>query len=211
MDPRVAGATEAQLQQWRAELEGGAERVGWKIGFSTQASQQQAGLSAPVVGHVTSATVVHYGAHLSLAGGTRVMVEPEVAIEVGEKLEAVALAAAIEVIDVDRPFLEIEQIVETNIFHRHVMFGDFRPGYPPPRTAALLVNGQDRERDAVEGFDPAATIALVAETLALTGESLQPGDKIIAGALLPAVEVTPGDLVGVQLDNLGMVQLIFKE
>ena len=138
------------------------------------------------------------------------MVEPEVAIEVGEKLEAVALAAAIEVVDVDAPFTDIERIVEENVFHRGFLLGDFRPGYPPPRSAAVLVDGQDREREAVESFDSAAIIALVVETLVLAGEALLPGDKILAGALTPPVEVSPGDRVGIQLDNLGMVQLLCK-
>lgn len=210
MDPLVIGATESQLERWRGELAGGAERVGWKIGFNTQPAQQEAGISTPVIGYLTSTTLVPYGAHLSLDGGTRVMVEPEVAIEVGENLDAVALAAAIEVVDIDAPFTDIEQIVEGNVFHRAVLMGDFRPGYPPPRTAALLVNGEDRQREPVEGFDSEAVIKLVAETLAVAGEALLPGDKIIAGSLTPPVEVSPGDLVGVQLDNLGMVQLIFK-
>ncbi len=210
MDPQVIGATELQLERWRAELAGGAERVGWKIGFNGQAAQQQAGLSSPVVGYLTSATRLPYGAHLPLEGGTRVMVEPEVAIEVGEKLEAVALAAAIEVVDVDAPFTDLERIVEENVFHRGFLLGDFRPGYPPPRSAAVLVDGQDREREAVESFDSAAIIALVVETLALAGEALLPGDKILAGALTPPVEVSPGDRVGIQLDNLGMVQLLCK-
>lgn len=210
MDPRVIGPTESQLERWRAELEGGAERIGWKVGFNSQSAQQQAGISAPVVGYLTSATLLPYGAHLPLDGGTRLMVEPEVAIEVGEKLQAVALAAAIEVVDVDAPFSDIEQIVEGNIFHRGFLLGDFRPGYPPPRSAAVLVNGEDRERETVESFDSAAIIALVAETLAVAGESLIPGDQIIAGALTPPVEVSPGDRVGIQLDNLGMVQLLCK-
>ena len=202
---------ELQLDLWRSALAGGAERVGWKIGFNTDAAQRQAGIVEPVVGYLTSATTIKYGAHMSLAGFTRAMVEPEVAIEVGDDGEAVALAAAIEVVDVNAPFSDVEAIVAGNIFHRAALLGDFRPNYPPPRTAAVLVNGHYSEEANVVDFDSTDTIGLVASTLAEAGERLEPGDKIIAGSLTPPVEVSAGDIVGVQLDNLGTVQLIFKD
>lgn len=204
-------AFELQLDLWRSALAGGAERVGWKIGFNTDAAQQQAAIVEPVVGYLTSATTIKYGAHVSLAGFSRPMVEPEVAIEVGDDGDAVALAAAIEVVDVNAPFSDVEGIVAGNIFHRAALLGDFRPNYPPPRTAVVLVNGHPSQEAAVEDFDSTDTISLVASALAEAGERLEPGDKIIAGSLTPPVEVSPGDIVGVQLDNLGMVQLIFKD
>jgi 2-keto-4-pentenoate hydratase len=211
MDPLVMAATELQFQQWREALAGGAQRIGWKIGFNTPAAQEEAGISSPAIGYLTSATTVAYGSHLSLEGTTRPMVEAEVAIEVGESGTAVALAAAIEVVDVDAPFQEVERVVAANIFHRAVLLGDFRPGFPPPRTAAILVNGQDRERVEVGHFDPEEAIRLVTEGLAGIGEALLPGDKIIAGSLTPPVALSPGDLVGIQMDNLGMIQLAFKK
>lgn len=203
-------ATQVQLDLWRSALAAGAERVGWKIGFNTPAAQQEAGIDTPAIGYLTSATTVRYGAHLSLEGVTRAMVEPEVAIEVGDFGDAAALAAAIEVVDVDAPFSDVERVVAANIFHRAVLLGDFRPNYPPPRTVAVLVNGQDRHRVEVDQFDAEEVISFVSRELAEVGETLQPGDKIIAGSLTPPVEISPGDLVGVQMDNLGMVQLVFK-
>jgi 2-keto-4-pentenoate hydratase len=92
-----------------------------------------------------------------------------------------------------------------------VLLGDFRPNYPPPRKAAVLVTGQERESVEVDpDFDPNEVIAFVSRELAEVGETVKPGDKIIAGSLTPPVEVFPGDLVGVQMDNLGMIQLVFK-
>jgi len=210
MDPRVLAPMQVQLDLWRSALAAGAERIGWKIGFNTPAAQEEAGIEGAVIGFLTSATSVRYGSHLSLAGVTKSMIEPEVAIEVGEMGDAVALAAAIEVVDVNAPFSEIEGIVAGNIFHRGVLLGDFRPGYLPPRHAAVLVDGQERARVDVEDFDPEEIIAFVARELAEVGETVLPGDKIIAGSLTPPVDVSPGDRVGVQLDNLGMIQLFFK-
>jgi hypothetical protein len=33
-DPRIVAATRTQVDRWRAALDGGAERVGWKLGTS---------------------------------------------------------------------------------------------------------------------------------------------------------------------------------
>ncbi|MGH3994740.1 MAG: hypothetical protein ACRDSN_20035, partial [Pseudonocardiaceae bacterium] len=210
MDPRLLMPMQVQLDLWRSALAAGAQRIGWKIGFDKPAAQEEAGIDTPAIGFLTSATNIRYGAHVSLGGMTRAMIEPEVAIEVGDFGDAIALAAAIEVVDVDAPFSDIEGIVAGNIFHRGVLLGDFRPGYPPPRYAAVLVDGQDRERVDVGEFDPEEVIAFVARELNEVGETLKPGDKIIAGSLTPPVEVSAGDRVGVQMDNLGMVQLFFK-
>ena len=203
-------AMQVQLDLWRSALASGAERIGWKIGFNTPAAQEEAGIDSSVIGFLTSATSVGYGSHLSLEGTTRAMIEPEIAIEVGEMGDAVALAAAIEVVDVNAPFSDIEGVVAGNIFHRAALLGDFRPGYPPPRHAAVLIGGEDRERADVNDFDPDEIIAFVSRELAEVGETVKPGDKIIAGSLTPPVEISPGDRVGVQMDNLGMVQLFFR-
>jgi 2-keto-4-pentenoate hydratase len=210
MDPKVMAPMQVQLDLWRSALAAGAQRVGWKIGFNTPAAQQEAGIESPAIGFITSATTVRYGAHVSLGGFTRALVEPEVAIEVGELGDAVALAAAVEVVDVDAPFSDVERVVAGNIFHRAVLLGDFRPGYPPPRRTAVLVDGHERERADVDDFDPDEVIQFVSRELAEVGETVKPGDKIIAGSLTPPVEVSPGDRLGVQMDNLGMIQLFFK-
>lgn len=210
MDPRVMIATQVQLDLWRSALASGARRIGWKLGFNTPAAQEEAGIESPVIGFLTSATSVPYGSHVPLDGTTKPMVEPEVAIEVGETGTAVALAAAIELVDVTAPFSDLEAVVAGNIFHRAVLLGDFRPNYPPPRKAAVLVDGQEREStDSVE-LDPDEVIAFVSRELAEVGETVLPGDKIIAGSLTPPVAVEPGDRVGVQMDNLGMIQLFFR-
>jgi 2-oxo-3-hexenedioate decarboxylase len=210
MDPRVMIATQVQLDLWHSALASGARRIGWKLGFNTPAAQEEAGIDTPVIGFLTSATSVPYGSHVPLDGTTKPMVEPEVAIEVGEMGDAIALAAAIEVVDVDAPFSDLEAVVAANIFHRGVLLGDFRPNYPPPRKAAVLVDGQVRETTEVEDFDANEIISFVSRELAEVGETVLPGDKIIAGSLTPPVEVSPGDRVGVQMDNLGMIQLFFR-
>jgi hypothetical protein len=50
MDGRLAVALDRQLRAWRAALELGAERVGWKLGTG---DRERVG-NRPAIGHLTS-------------------------------------------------------------------------------------------------------------------------------------------------------------
>ena len=210
MDPRVLAGTQRQLESWRAELEGGAQRVGWKIAFNAEGVQQRVGIDSPVVGYMTSSTVLKYGSRYSVAGARNLLVEPEISIEIGPTLEPAALGAAIEIVDVDQPVDDLESVVASNLFHRGVLFGGSRPGARPPAEAAVLVNGEERERAEIQ-FDEWEIVGVVSQTLGAAGETLQPGDQIIAGSLTTPVEVQPGDSVGVQVGPLGFLQALFVD
>ena len=74
----------------------------------------------------------------------------------------------------------------------------------------MLVNGEERERAEIQ-FDEWEIVGVVSQTLAAAGETLQPGDQIIAGSLTTPIEVAPGDSVGVQIGPLGFLQALFVE
>jgi 2-keto-4-pentenoate hydratase len=199
----------ALLARREAELSEGARPVGWKVGFNLPALWPQLGIDAPVAGYLTSSTVVEPGSAVSLEGWTRPVLEPEIAITVGEDGGVAALAPAIEVIDADLPFEDVEAILARNIFHRAVAFGA-----PAPRPSLdgfacrVTRNGEEAGvADATE--DPGQTVARVAEFLAAHGAQLRPGDRIIAGTLTPPLPVAPGDEIGVDLGALGTIALRF--
>ena len=210
MDPRVLAGTQRQLESWRAELAGGAERVGWKIAFNAEGVQQRVGIDSPVVGYMTTNTLLRYGARYAVGAARNLLIEPEISIEIGPTLEPAALGAAIEIVDVDSPVDDLEAVVASNLFHRGVLFGGSRAGVRPPPEAAVLVNGEERERAEIQ-FDEWEVVDVVSQTLAAGGETLQPGDQIIAGSLTTPVEVRPGDSVGVQVGPLGFLQMLFVE
>jgi len=215
---------QAQLARWHATLADGATRIGWKTGINAPAVQRALGIDDVVLGHLTSATALLPGATHSLAGSTRVGMEAEVALHVGTDLPggatrdaaraAVAgLGAAIELVDIDRPFDDLEAIVAGNVFHRAVTFG---AATPPPAgawlggvTAHIVRNGEQAEAlDAgVAAGDLVDIVRFVADTLAACGERLCAGDRIIAGSLGRLVFVEPGDVVAADLGRLGCVTL----
>ncbi|MDX6669996.1 MAG: hypothetical protein QOI91_359 [Solirubrobacteraceae bacterium] len=200
---------QALLARREAELSDGARPVGWKVGFNLPALWPQLGIDAPVAGYLTSSTVVEPGAEVSLAGWARPVLEPEVAITVGDGGSVAALAPAIELIDADLPFEDVEAILARNIFHRAVAFGAPAPRPSLDEFACRVTRNGEEAGAADTTEDPADTVARVAEFLAAHGARLVPGDRIIAGTLTPPLPVEPGDEVAVDLGALGGVSLRF--
>jgi len=203
-------AYQQQLGHWRAALGSGAGRIGWKIGLNVPAVQERLGIERPVVGHLTTASLIGAdGAH-SLAGARKPMVEPEIAIEMGPDGAIMGLAPAIEVADVDRPLDDAGEIVAGNVFHRAVAIGPSSPradaaGIP----AVLSVNGRQVGAADAGTARLAETVRLVDETLRAAGESLEAGDRIIAGSLTAPAAVEPGDTAAVDLGPLGRLEVSF--
>jgi 2-oxo-hept-3-ene-1,7-dioate hydratase len=220
LDPRVEAGLRRQLEDWRRLLGEGAGRLGWKIGFNDPKMQDKLGLSGPVIGFLTSATVIEAGGSHSLAGAGRPLVEPEVAIElrrdvgpgaeVDEALAAIqSLGSAIEIIDMPAPPEDVEEALAGNVFHRGVALGPYRQDAAVGGVVATVtVSGEQRESAPAE-VDLADTIRLVADLLGACGERLTGGDRIIAGTLTRPVPVSAGDRVEADLGPLGRVELAF--
>lgn len=211
LDPRVQAGMRRQLRDWQRLLESGATRVGWKIGLNPPAMLERLGLERPVAGHLTSATWLDSGATHSLTGASNVVVEPEVAVEIGPGGEIAALAPALEVVDIDRAPDDLEDVVATNVFHRAVTIGPPAHGELQGGEATVTRNGGVAER-----FDPgraagdlATAVATIGSTLLACGEQLEPGDWIITGVLAGPFPVEPGDSLALDLGPIGRVELSF--
>jgi 2-oxo-3-hexenedioate decarboxylase len=218
VDPRVVAGLHEQLESWRAELKGGARRVGWKIGLNVPEIQEKLGLREAVIGFLTSATQLEPGGEYAGADAVELKAEPEIAIRLGrdvagdadadEARQAIAgLAAAIELVDVGRPPSDFQSIIAANIFHRAFVMGPPQPALPAEGVdAEVAVNG-DRRAQARAPDDFAEVVMLVARLLEAAGERLREGDTIIGGSLTEQVDVGPGDHVAADLGKLGRVEV----
>jgi 2-keto-4-pentenoate hydratase len=204
-------AYQRQLTHWRAGLDSGAHRIGWKVGLNPPKVQEALSLSGPVVGHLTSATLLGAdGAH-SLAGAQAPKAEPEIAIEIGPDKTIAGLGPAIELVDI--PALpsgpgDVPEVVATNIFHRAVAIGSSKPVQSPDGAAwTFTVDGQVVSEGDASDYPLADMIHAVADTLDEAGESLDAGDRIIAGALAPPPDVQPGQRLKLDLGSLGSIEV----
>ena len=138
--------------------------VGWKIGFNTPAIQEHFGLTDAVVGYMTDTGVSADGATVSLAGWGAPAVEVEVAVRVGDDGAVAGLAPALELVDLDISFDDIEPVLAGNICHRGVIFGDEVPGVDPWAMVATVTKAGDVVAEGVldrgPGGDPAVRALL---------------------------------------------------
>jgi 2-oxo-3-hexenedioate decarboxylase len=213
--PRVVTALDAQLDRWRAALAGGARRIGWKIGLNFPEVEQVIGRQ-PVIGHLTSRTLLSSGAGYAIEPGAELRAETEVALSIGRRVapeadrdEAQAaisgVAVALELVDVKRPPDDLEGIVIANAAHRAFAVGSARAVDPSGLEARLALNGKVCE-SATPDDDYGETVLAVAQLLGAVGEGLRRGDRILAGSLTH-VPVQPGDEVRAEIEALGALDL----
>ena len=215
---------QVQLSKWERILESGHKRVGWKIGFNVAADQQRLRLPSPIVGFLTSESVLDSGNTYKGKEDAKLMVEAEVAILIGKNVSADAdksqladaiegYAPAIEIVDVARTSHDITSILEDNIFHETVIFGEVNKNLPELSakdiSAQVLVNNQVAKTGDHTRYpdDLCDVVSVVANTLAKQGECLQAGDWIISGSITQPFEVHGGDYVEVSMSPLGLLSL----
>ncbi len=211
-DPRAQAGLRRQMALRHERLGRGEERLGWKVGFGAPASLELLGITAPLVGFLTDATLRPDGATVDTSTWDRGVVEFEVAVYIGADLAVgadatdarsavAAVGPAIELANIDlTPGPEaVAEILAGNIFHEVLILGR-----PDPGRAGLDISGLEA-RVIVDGADYAATselealtgrypevVATVATTLATQGERLRAGDVIITGSVFPPVPVGVG-------------------
>lgn len=74
------------------------------------------------------------------------------------------------------------------------------------------VNGEIIETGVSGGVlgDPALGVAWLADKLAEHGDALEAGETVLAGSFTRPVWVTPGDVVSVDYQDLGTVEVAFR-
>ncbi|MGZ4388382.1 MAG: hypothetical protein ACXVZL_03280, partial [Gaiellaceae bacterium] len=194
-DDRVDRGMRALLELRARRLEAGERPIGWKLGFGAPAALERLGTSAPLVGFLTDRSLVEPGATVSVAGWGTPVLEPEIAIHVGDDLGIGVLGPAIELADVDASVTDPAAILAGNIFHRAVVVGGARFASVEELSPRIERNGDEVAVPA----DPqeltgelGALVRHVRELLPRYGEELRPGDAIIAGSIVPPLQIVPG-------------------
>jgi 2-keto-4-pentenoate hydratase len=172
--------------------------------------QEKLGLDAPLAGLLMRDGVVEDGAEIALDEGPR-MVESEVGVEIGEDGSSIAaVMPALELIDPPDLTQDVETILAGNIFHRAVAFGP-RAETSEPGPGRIMVNGAVAHELSAEqtAGHLAAMVAAVAARLETAGEELAAGEIVITGTLAPPHEAAEGDVVRLELDAVGAVEMRF--
>jgi len=218
-DPRIEAGMRRQLQLRRERTGDGASPIGWKAGLNAPEPMRKLGLSRPLVGFLTNKTLVPSGGEVSITGWAKPTLEPEIAMRLGADVpggasrDAVAaavdaLAPAIELVDLNTPPDDVEEVLAGNIYHGAVVLGPWDTGRSGASLDGIALDIDGR----VDAADPTAVLGDlvdvvrgVADTLADAGETLRAGQFVICGSVVPAFQVEPGERVTCRFSGLGEV------
>ena len=213
-DERITEGMKHQLGDLRRKLDRDERPLGYKLGFGTEAAMKNLGTDAPLVGHLLTANRLESGAVVDISNWGNPKLEPEIVARAGEQGEITAIGAAIELVDLDAGISDPQQILEANIFQRHVLLGPVSEGADPAEAKlTVLVDGEEvataDDVTAATG-DLDGLVKHVAKTLEAAGAELERGDMVICGSIVPALDITPGATVEVRLPPLGTLVVNFE-
>jgi 2-keto-4-pentenoate hydratase len=229
-----AAAYDIQNLVHRTLTESGCGKpVGYKIGCTTRVMQQMLGIPSPCAGGILSSNVYRSQAVLPHKNYRRPGVECEVAVSIGEDLDArnapfsvdsveshiEAVMAAIEIVD-DR-YDDYRQIgtptlIADDFFHAACVLGTPYKNWKQldlkKITGRTVINGVLRGEGT--GADvlghPFAAVTWLANHLAQRGMTLSRDDFVLTGSVVETRWVNCGDKVVMSMDELGEVYASFS-
>jgi len=211
-------------------LADGARIVGWKIGLTSLAMQQQLGVDQPDYGPILDRWLVPSGDIVATADLIAPRVEAEIAFILAEPLRGpgvtttdvrratLAVAPAIEVIDsriADWKLTLVDTVADLASSAR-VVLGDQRTLIDDLDLRLVgVVFEQDGEVAATGAGaaclgDPLAAVAWAANTLGALGVTLEAGHIIMPGALHASLPARAGASFRARFDRLGDVAVRFS-
>ncbi|MBT7235360.1 MAG: hypothetical protein HN861_20120 [Rhodospirillaceae bacterium] len=208
-------------------------RIGYKIGCTTPVMQRYMGIDHPCVGGIFEARLNHSSAEIDCASLNRPGAECEIAVEIGEALDArettidqvraaeaiTALYPAIEVVDDryrDIMGIGTPTLIADDFCQSAAVLGprntDWRGLDLGKLTGRTVVNGT--EVGAGIGADvlghPLNALIWLAEHLGTRGRALEEGEIVLLGSLVQCQWLQPGDAAATEIDGLGAVSVTFK-
>ena len=211
-------------------LDAGERVIGKKIGVTSKAVQDMLGVHQPDFGFLTHSMQVESGATVRIAEKLiQPRAEGEIALILGSALkgpgvtpaEVLAATAAIapcfEIVDsrIADWDIRIVDTVADNASCGVFVLGSARADPRAHDLAALHLkvwkNGQPLSSgfgSAVQG-SPLASVAWLANTLGAYGVSLEAGEVILSGSLVPLEPARPGDRFTLELVGVGGAEIAF--
>lgn len=222
----VATAYRAQRAFIQSKLDAGEQLVGYKLGLTSRNKQQAMGVDSPLYGRVTSGMLSTYGEPVRFDRFIHPRVESEIAFLLARDVQAPAtvtsVLAATDVVfgavDVLDSRYEGFQFTLTDVVADNASAGAFYLGpiarRPDELDLRLLgcvvrVDGEvvmTAAGAAVMGH-PAASVAWLANQLAVEGERLEAGQLVFSGGVTAPVPVVPGGSVTFEFDGLGVIEV----
>ncbi|MGQ0848405.1 MAG: 2-keto-4-pentenoate hydratase [Actinomycetota bacterium] len=207
-----------------AALGGGVEAA--KLGLTSRAKQEQMKVSEPSYGWLLAGSRIEPARPLIAAELIQPRAEPEIAFRIGRNLHGPEMTAN-EVLDATEAVMPAIDILDSRYAGYRFTLPDViadnasaaryavGPGRPVDEVDLRLVgcvftkNGQLQATAAGAAVldHPAAAVAWFVRKLWERRRRLAPGALVLSGALTAAVAIAPGDVVTVEIDRVGSVEV----
>lgn len=223
----VADAYRVQFELLRQREAAGDAHVGWKVGLTSKAMQDQQGVHEPCLGHLVASGHLASPARLAFDDLMAPGFENELCIRIGRPVSSTpdtaevtaaidAVAPAIEVVEKRGAFSsDLPLSFAGNAQQRAFVTGafvPFAPGTDLSRTEVeIVVNGESRERarGAEVLGNPVNSVIWLAGKLAEHGAALKPGDLVMSGSFTRQYAAGKGDRVRAVFSGFGAVEMEF--
>ncbi|HEX9842283.1 MAG TPA: fumarylacetoacetate hydrolase family protein [bacterium] len=214
-----------QLGVLGKEVKAGARHVGWKVGLTAKAIQDQVDFHERVFGYLLAGGELPSGVQIKVDELVAPSFENELLVVLGEPLQgsdvtpeqafaAIAgVAPAIEIVEKRGDFAADPPLsLADNVQQKAFVVGALTsplPGKTDLREARveIYINGECVDTAVGEEVmgGPAASVAWLANRLADFGRKLDKGDRILTGSLTRQFPIARGDLCEARFDPFGSV------
>src|SRR5581483_363473 len=220
---------QVQLGLLARRLAAGARLIGWKVGLTSRAMQEQFRVPEPLFGYLLDDAPHPSGARFQAAALIQPGVENELCLCLGTDLagpgvdEAAARAAvaavcpALEIAETRGDFTgQLAVAIADNIQQRYIVLGPETAPLPPDFDLAavqarVVINGAEvatATGAAVLG-QPLRSLAWLANKLVQHGSLLRAGDLVMTGSLTRQFPLAAGTHVATTVAPLGTVEAYF--
>ena len=217
----IPQAYRIQLALIDRRIAGGEQKIGWKVGLTSVAIQQQFGFHEPVFGCILD--TVPSGHVFAPADLIQPGFENELCMRIGRNLPASitldearaavdAVYPSLEIIETRGPFTaQIALALADNAQQKTVVRGApvALPADLETVQATITINGQE----AATGFgsavlgNPLHSVVWLAKKLAEFGRHIRAGDIVMTGSFTRQFPIAPGDRVQVSFSGIGAVEM----
>ena len=217
----IPQAYRIQLALIDRRIAGGEQKIGWKVGLTSVAIQQQFGFHEPVFGCILD--TVPSGHVFAPADLIQPGFENELCMRIGRDLPASitldearaavdAVYPSLEIIETRGPFTaQIALALADNAQQKTVVRGApvALPADLETVQATITINGQE----AATGFgsavlgNPLHSVVWLAKKLAEFGRHIRAGDIVMTGSFTRQFPIAPGDRVQVSFSGIGAVEM----
>jgi 2-keto-4-pentenoate hydratase len=218
-----------QLGLLAKELKAGEKHVGWKVGLTAKAIQDQVDFHERVFGYLLASGEHPSGAHIPFDELVGPSFENELLVILGKALkgpgvtpeqafDAIAgVAPAIELVEKRGDFAADPTLsLADNVQQKGFIVGPLTRPLPPgtdlrEASVEVYINGERVDQATAEEVlgGPAASVAWLANRLADYGRRLEKGARILTGSLTKQYSIAKGDLIEARFAPYGSVTAEF--